>query len=185
MTIITVDELKNLLNIKKVKYDLTDAELTTLLDFKIKEISGLCGFDIEAVSHTHREYLRGKSVLLNHYPVESVISVNIDRTSIPQTYYTVDFENGIINLDEKMYGIIIVNYLSKLPNTIILNVVNPLLVDMIQYELENAHNDLSDISSISEGGISVSYNTSSNLSSRIQQRILELKTYHNAKVKVI
>jgi len=184
--ILTPDTLKDLLALRGITTSLSDAQLETLIDYKIKELEGLTGIEVYPTVHT--DILRNfndDKILLNYYPVQSVSSIIIDNQTHPTDSITLDIEDGIIYLNNNQYGNATVTYTACLSEEAIDTIFYPLLIDFIEYGLPESRIKQG-ATSVKEGDMQINYSTNSSetLSGKIQSRINALRNY-NTRIRML
>lgn len=188
-SIVPVSDLITLLKLKGIEYDLDDDGLNNLIGFKVKELMGLLGVDLVPVQ---REYMiqkfKSNKIFLNFYPVLSIENITIGKDEVED--YIVNKNIGVVYLEDICDGMLHVDYTTKLPDKDINVIIKPLLMDMVMYDLINKGNKINEgsVSTIKEGDVSVSYDTSSNLGNRIYTRIGDLRlkySSYNTKVRLM
>lgn len=185
MDIIT-SKLKTILKLKGVKLPYTDDEFETLIKYKLSEISGLLGFNIMESDESQTVYrFKDDRIVLTKYPVQSIESVTLDNEELFDECYTLDRKIGVVYFKKRLSGLLIVNYVTGLSHEDIVNVIEPLLVDMVTYDLSN-NNGVGNgvVSSIREGDVSVNYDKNSSLGNRIYSRIEDLKQRYTKTARI-
>lgn len=181
---IDTNTLKAILKIHGVSLDWSDDELTVFLDYKIHELEALLGFPIEETEKTDLfKNSKGETILLNFYPVVEVLEVKLDGNILED--YTVNSNTGVIYFKPtvNLNGLVEVSYVVGLPYSVIKSIVIPLLTDMIIYTVTNAVDG--DVSSIKEGDVSISYDNSTTLGNRINNRIDNLRNRYSARLRML
>ena len=184
---IPTSKLKTILKLKGVNIPYNDEELETLINYKISELSGLLGFNITETDESETVYhFKDDRIILTRYPVQSIESVTLNNEELFDCKYMLDNRIGIVYFKKRLHGLLVVNYVTGLSQEDIVNVIEPLLVDMITYDLKNRNNSLGDgvVSSIREGDVSVNYDTNSSLGNRIYTRIEDLKQRYTKTARV-
>ena len=129
--------------------------------------------------------------LLKHFPVTEIISVSITNK---YTNYTTnlnvdkdidyDANSGIVRLKNHniQYHTITITYKSGFSQSI-LSSIESLIIDTIL--LNSLPNDSGNITSLHEGDLTISYDTSHTLASSVQSRLDELRNRLNLHTRVI
>ena len=122
--IISTEELTTFLKLRDIDYDLSDDNLEYLINYKISELSGLLGVDLEPVE---REYLipkfKGDKIFLNFYPVYFIEEISINSNELED--FVLNKDIGVIYLDKKYIGFLEVNYTTRLPDKEIKSEIKP------------------------------------------------------------
>jgi hypothetical protein len=182
---IATSKLKTILKLKGVRIPYGDDEFDLLVKYKLSEISGLLGFNIMGSDESQTVYqFKDDRIVLTKYPVQSIESVTLNNEELFDECYTLDRNIGVVYFNKKLNGLLMVNYVTGLSHEDIVNVIEPLLVDMIAYDLTN--NNLGDgvVSSIREGDVSVNYDTKSSLGNRVYTRIEELRQRYTKTARI-
>ena len=119
------------------------------------------------------------SIIVDYYPVKEVRLIKVDENCICLNECLMDKESGLIYLPKKYIGTLFLQYIYCIPEEAYM----PIIDLMIEYE-----NDLSwdkDASSITEGGVTVSLNTSVGKGPLIQSMINDLRYRYNATARMI
>ena len=183
MSIITPEELKETLKLQGVSdSDLEDlTRLQSLIDLKLSEITALTGLPVNPVNR--KQIIKN----FNHdtfesdwYPICEVTSFKIDGVELTTDDYELDENNGIFYLNRIHVGLLVIEYVHKIPDNVIQSKVNPLISDMVLYGFTALDSNNGDISSIHESEQSISYDTSNSLGNRIYARIDGLKSSYSS-----
>ena len=187
MSLITIDSLKTDLELKGITHELTDEQLTLLLQNKTDELAGLTNLPILPTSHKEiRQDFEDERYEVDSYPVSSITSLTIGPYTLNETeHYTLDESLGIIYFNRLWNGMLVVEYVSCISDDVITQKVNPLLSDMIGYTLLNGFSPVGSVTSMKEGDVSVNYDTSTSLGNLIQSRINDLKNIYSVRIKVL
>lgn len=187
MSLITIDSLKADLELKGITHELTDEQLTLLLQNKTDELAGLTNLPILPTNHKEiRQDFEDERYEVDSYPVSSITSLTIGPYTLNETeHYTLDESLGIIYFNRLWNGMLVVEYVSCISDDVITQKVNPLLSDMIGYTLLNGFSPVGSVTSMKEGDVSVNYDTSTSLGNLIQSRINDLKNIYSVRIKVL
>jgi len=184
---ISTSKLKTILKLKGITIPYNDDELEIIIQYKLSELAGLLGFNIQETDQSETIYrFKDDRIILTKYPVQSIESVTLDNEELNDSCYILDDNIGIVYFEKRLHGLLMVNYVTGLSHDDIVNVIEPLLVDMITYDLKNRNSSPGDgvVSSIREGDVSVNYDTNSSLGNRIYTRIEELKQRYTKTARV-
>lgn len=178
---VDINDLKEYLKLNNVETSLTDDELNSFCMYKINELEMELGVTITPKNHT--EFIPrldyDDKFLLDYYPVLSVNEVLIDGEKLESEDYILSSDDGIIYLKHNYYGNIRVDYTSGFNQTEFNNYIKTLIYDMLIYSQDN--NSLNNVTSMSEGDTSINYDTSSLLSTRINNKINHLRNSFNVR----
>lgn len=187
MTLINVATLKQQLSLENISYEnISDANLELLLNNVISELTGRIGLPI--TTENHKEIIRdfnNDMLELDHYPVSGITSFVIGSKTLSESDYVLDERLGIIYLTTVMKGLLVIEYSTVLPTTVIDAKINPLVFDIIKYRLINGFSINGNISSIKEIDTQVNYDTSSSLGNLIESRINNLRSSYSVRIKVL
>lgn len=120
-----------------------------------------------------------ESIILDYYPLKEITTIKVDENCICLEECLIDEDSGLIYLPKKYTGTLFLEYTYCIPEEAYM----PIIDLMIEYE-----NDLSwdkDASSITEGGVTVSLNTSVGKGPLIQSMINDLRYRYNATARMI
>ena len=172
-----LDKLKLLFKVYNVENNLDDDELKTLINIKLKELDSLMFTDIIGKNYSEANYdFKGNSIVLDHYPVKSIESLKLNDKDCE--FKGVENNYGIIHLSKPMKGVIEVTYNTGYDDEDYNTIIEPLLMDMVAYTLKYL-GDKGNISSVSEGDVSISYDTTNNLGNTINNRINRLSSLYS------
>lgn len=119
------------------------------------------------------------TILLDNFPVISIRKLMIGGKRVcPKDYIVVENE-GAVYLNKLCSGMLYVEYIYGLSES----EYDPLIDLMMDYELDNSFDK--NASSVSEGDLSVSYDTSKSKGALIQNMIDDLKIRYSCVVRMI
>lgn len=186
MALITVDELKTELDNQGVDYSAYEEQLEQLLKSTITKLQGLTGLSINPII---REFLiydyEGKMLQFDFYPVQCVNQLCINEKIVDDDKYVLDEGLGVLYFKTLMNGVLKCKYTTYVPDEIITSIINPLLVDMLSHDINKGFNWEGEYSTVKEGDVSVSYDTSTGLYNSIQDRINNLKFMYSGRAKLL
>lgn len=186
MALITVDELKTELDNQGVDYSDYEEQLEQLLNSTINKLQGLTGLSINP---QERDVLifeyTGRMLQFDFYPVQCVNQLCIDEKIIEEEKYVLDCSLGVLYFKDIMDGTLKCKYTTYVPEDIIDSLVNPLLVDMLSHDINKGFNWEGEYSTVKEGDVSISYDTSTGLYSSINDRINNLKFMYSGRAKLL
>lgn len=118
-------------------------------------------------------------IILDHYPLHSLNKLMIDKKCICLNDCIIDEEAGLIYLDQSYNGRLYVQYMYCIPEAAYM----PIIDLMIEYQ--NTPGWDKRASSISEGGVTVSLDTSAGQWGIINSMITDLKNQYNTTARLI
>ena len=102
---IDINNLKVILKANGVSLDLSDDELLVFVDYKIHELEGLLGFNVEETERNESHFVRkGNNLLLNFYPIVEVSEVKVNNKVLDEDSYIVDSNIGVIYFNSNSKG---------------------------------------------------------------------------------
>ena len=175
--IITVEEVQRMLTIKDI--NLSDEKVEGLIEYYTNKIVGLTGInlDVSEYHYTIENKRLVKKIVLPLYNIFDVDQIHVDYKLINDKNYFVDYKNGVVFFKETIpYAEHIhIKYLTKIDDSVMKNVIIPLLIDMIIDGEDPSNSGISgDVTSIREGNTSISLSNSTSLKSSIQSRLDKL-----------
>ena len=175
--IITVEEVQRMLTIKDI--NLSDEKVEGLIEYYTNKIVGLTGInlDVSEYHYTIENKRLVKKIVLPLYNIFDVDQIHVDYKLINDKNYFVDYKNGVVFFKETIpYAEHIhIKYLTKIDDSVMKNVIIPLLIDMIIDGEDPSNSSISgDVTSIREGNTSISLSNSTSLKSSIQSRLDKL-----------
>lgn len=183
-----VEELRILLKFEGIDLsNYSDDELNILIASKTRELAGLIGLDIEP-SHRIQTVsdFKGKRLRLDFYPVLDLVQLKYNGCPLKSCKYTLNEKLGIITFKDYLHGPVTVKYLSGFSEDLINGFINPLIADMVADTLskDKSLGLVDGVSSIKEGDVSVSYDTSNSRTNRINSRIEDIKNrFSSARIR--
>lgn len=173
-------ELKNYLKMNNITLDLTDEELINLCEVKLNQLEGLIGININPKVNTiYINNFSSDVIFLDYYPVISIQKLTIDDKELDSNDYNIVLKEGIIYFNHIFKGKIELEYLAGFTQQEFNSNIQSLLYDIILYTFQKADNQFGEISSITEGNVSISYNSNTSLYTQINNKINSLKNkYH-------
>lgn len=173
----SAEELRRYLEFNNIDCtDYTDEDLEYLIEQKLGEIQSLTGVPIYPTEHTYisRRFC-DDYVILPHYPLLSIESMQFNGATVEDEEYYTNDETGIIYFHKPHKGLLQIEYTVQLKESTINSLINPLLQDMVVYEL--GKDSSTDATSIKEGDVSISYDPSLSLGASIQKQLDNLRNY--------
>lgn len=166
--------------------DLTDDELSELMSIAESQIISATGLNIKPRNYKLIEEYNGTdtTILLDYFPVLSVNSFTIADTELDADDYVLDSECGVIYL-KNIYseGFMDITYTVGFTDEQYQALIEPLLTLMVEYACDTGWDK--DASSIKEGEITVSYDTSLGKGALIQQGLDNLRAMFNVQSRMI
>lgn len=177
ITITTVEEVQKTLQLKNINLD--DEKVEGLIEYYTNKIIGITGIDLNV--QTYHYSIENKTmvqkIVLPLYNIFDVDEVHVDWKLLPDTKYFTDTKNGVVFFKPTIPSArhIHIKYLTRLDDQIVQNIIAPLLTDMIiDGEDPDTMGITGDITSIHEGGVSISLSNSTSLKQSIQNRLDKL-----------
>lgn len=175
-----ITKLKSYLKINNFQSDYSDEELNDMCNLKLNELENMIGLYINPV--IKEEYIPtfcSNIVYLDFYPVLEIKQVMGDGNLFNAEDYILQKLEGLIFLKHNFIGELKIIYTVGFTQEQFNSKVQSLLYDIILYTLRNAENQYGEISSITEGNVSISYNSNTSLYTQINNKINNLKNmYH-------
>lgn len=170
-----LEDLKTILEMRTGK-QYEDSQLEPMIEFAKSIINSPI---TEVTSRTEYYVLEAdNSYMTDYYPIFEIDSATVgDETVVVQQ---VDSEAGIIEFDKAYTGKLELEYKVGLPTQTLNSYLLPIVVEVV-VGMENNGN----LSSIQEGDVNVSYDTSSNTSMKLDSLIANLRGMYGAKVKLL
>lgn len=175
---ITPEDVRNALAIYGIETDLTDAQLQTLIDIIIAELSELINVPIGPVTKEYTAFdFKDKRLFLQFYPVQNITSFKIAGEDI--TEYRMKKNEGFILLNDIVRGDVEIVYEYGL---ILDEHLKHLILDMIVFKLKYGIDG--PWNSVTEGDVSVSY-SGYGLHDSIQKRIDNLRNNYAGRLRIL
>lgn len=121
----------------------------------------------------------GDSVIVDYYPLHSIRKIMVDSNCICVNKCLIDNQAGIIFLPKRYVGKLYIQYMYCIPK----EEYSPIIDLMMEYENNPGWDKRA--SSITEGGVTVSLDTSSGQFAVIQSMIDDLKYRYNTTARLI
>lgn len=184
MDIITPEEISNYLKSKGIQSDTYTTEtLSTKISLYKNYLLSLIGLSLDEEEHTitdiDEKIFDDKNYLLPNYPVTEIEYIKVEDKEINPDKYLIDKENGIIRWkDRTIIGEYLeIKYKTQIKDPSLIGLINTIISDMIYYDLNPATDK--NLTSIHEGDVSITYNTSNSTGSRINSNINLLKSKYS------
>lgn len=131
----------------------------------------------DAIFEEYKQNFTGDSLVTMHYPIKRICELKINGKTI--TPERVD-EDGIIYLEHSHTGKLEIRYIVGLTDEDMNNLMIPLVVALIE------NREGRNVSSVTEGDVSVSYNNSSGMNSlTIDSLVNELRERYGSRVVLL
>ena len=185
MSLITIPDLRLLLRLNGINTDTyTDTEMESLLEYYTNMLNSLLCFEYKTCEHTEYHELKGdKLTLVDYYPVQYVTSVSVEDKEYSGLVKRVDKHNGIIYFTETVTGELTITYTTGWTEDKIKRYITPLLVDLMVTGLKYGNEGR--ISSLHEGDVSVTYDTSVNSLLDVNNRITDLNKRFSVRARLL
>lgn len=174
---INLEDVKMLLGARDIALD--DEELDKLITYYTNKIVSLTGIDLDVQTYHYTiiDKRNIKRIVLPLSNIFDVDQVHIDYELCNDNKYFVDNKNGVIFFKDMLPYCehIHVKYLVKTDDTLLQNILTPLIADMI-IDGENTTDTgvNGEITSIHEGNTSISFKNSTSMKDSIQNRLDKL-----------
>lgn len=186
MAIITVEELEASLTQLGIDYSDYEENLEQLLTSYIQKLIGLTGAPILSKTIEEMEYdYSGKTFQFKVYPISEVKCVCLNGNPVDEELYVLDGNIGVLYFTRSFTGLLKLTYTVELSEQVIDTLVNPLLVDMLGHDISKGFNWDGEYSTVKEGDVSISFDTSTGSYAGIQNRINELKYMYSYRAKLL
>lgn len=175
-----------LLTILSSKYsDKSKEELEIIIKQIILKISQYIGVPIFPTSFTQIEKnFKGESLIVDTYPIYDIHSLTIEGKKLHEhKEFNLDKNAGLIYFKDYHEGFLKLEYTACLNDSQCELYINPLVLDMVDYELDMGWTK--NASSISEGDVSISLDTSIGKGTLIQSKLDDLKILFNSNCRMI
>ena len=186
LAIITAEELEAELTAIGVDYSKYEENLEQLLSSTIQRLQGLTGLSITPMEREMLIFQYHSSLLeLDFYPVCVINQLCINENIIPEEQYVLDGNLGVLYFKSTQRGLLKVKYTTFVPDDVITNTINPLLVDMLAYDIGKGFSSDGVYTTIKEGDDSVSIDAKTGLYASIQDRINKLSSMYRCRAKLL
>lgn len=174
---VNLEEIRMMLTVKGI--DLTEDELKNLVNYYTKRIVSYTGIDLDVQTYHYTivNKHRIKNIVLPLLNIFDVDQIHIDYELYDDSKYFVDNKNGVIHFKEMLPYCehIHIKYLTKADETLINNILTPLIADMIIDGQTNSESNIDgEVTSIHEGNTSISFKNSTSIKDSIQNRLDKL-----------
>lgn len=145
-----------------------------------KRLMVLTGLPLDPTPATQIEKkFDNDSIVVDYYPIESIRKIMVDNNCICINECLIDKDAGIIFLPKKYTGDLFLQYIYKIPESAYSAIIDL----MVEYDNDPAWDKRA--SSITEGGVTVSIDTSVGKGALIQSMIDDLKFRYNSTARLI
>lgn len=164
-------------------------ETTTTENSELKElikqkISAYIGIPLTPRAFTQMEHDFNDNVLIvNEYPIREITSLKIGNQELTSENYILDKDSSIIYLKGHYHGLLVLEYTVCLSDNDIEMYINPLINDMLEYELDTGWTK--NATSIKEGDVQINIDTSIGKGALIQKTLDDLKFMFNTYARMI
>ena len=148
------------------------------------KISAYIGIPIKPTLFTQIEKsFDGETLIVDIFPIRDIVSLQIDDKLLTSDDYQLDSDAGLIYFKENHEGFLELKYNAGLSDSQIELYINPLVHDMVEYENDTGWTK--NATSIHEGDVSISIDTSRGKGALIQKNLDELKYMFNTYARMI
>ena len=155
-----------------------------LEEFIKQKISAYIGVPLTPREFTQLEHNFDDNVLIvDKYPIHEILSLKINNQELTDNDYILDSNSSIIYFNKHYNGLLLLEYTVCLSDEDIEMYITPLVKDMVDYELDTGWTK--NASSIHEGDVSISIDTSIGKGALIQKNLDTLKSMFNSYARMI
>lgn len=165
--------------------EVTPEKYNALLKVAKAELESRVSIPIEPTSFTQTQHdYHGNKIVVDMFPIQSIHQLKINNTRLYEDNdYQINYDDGIIYLKQPHYGFLRLEYIAGLSVNDYQKYITPLLLLILQDKLNVAWDK--NAASISEGDISISYDTSLGIVATIQKGIDDLNNRFAAYLRMI
>lgn len=178
--ILTKEEVQKALLMNNL--EITDEEAEYWIEYYTNKLTSLTGISLTPQTYhytlEYKQHLR--KIVLPLYNIYDVLRIHTDFKILSSKEYFVDTKNGVIFFKKPLTADHIhIEYLTYIDETVLNEIIKPLLLDMIVDGTINGNSENDgfsggEISSIHEGNTSISFSNSTSLKNTIQSRLDKL-----------
>lgn len=171
--------------LQSLDIEITPEKYDALLKVAKAELESRVIVPIEPTSYTQTMHdFKGDKIIVDMFPVESIHQLKINNTILYEdTDYQINYDDGIIYLKQPCWGFLKLEYIAGLSVNDYQKYITPLLLLILQDKLDVGWDK--NASSISEGDISVSYDTSLGIVATIQKGVDDLNNRFSTYLRMI
>lgn len=171
------DDIKN-------RFDLSDDDFNKLFELVKAQIAQKIGIPLEPTKFTQVERnFFDDIIILDYFPLDKIHHIKIGEEDLTTDDCIIDYSGGIIYLNNSIRGFLKLEYTSCISTNDYSMYILPLINDMIEYQLDTGWDK--DASSIKEGEITITYDTSIGKGAKINDALNELKERYSAFCRMI
>lgn len=177
--IVNLEDIK--LSLKVNNITMNDEELNDLVQYYINKVVSLTGvnLDVQTYHYTLTNKRGLDKIVLPLSDIFDVDVIHINYELYDDSNYFVDTHNGVIFFKNPLGFCehIHIKYLTKPDDALVSGILTPLIGDMIIDDNSDGDNGMGiggEISSIHEGGVSISFKSSTSLHDSINDRLNKL-----------
>lgn len=168
-----VEDIQSLLT----AHGVTTQYTTSQIEAFIHEAKLLCDLDDDESYEDYKPSFNSDVYVTQQYPLQSVTSITLNGVEVTPEKVT---NEGVIYFNSTKQGKLIVQYTVGMSTTDIQNLLVPLVVALIE------NKEGRNLSSVTEGDVSVSYNNSSGVSSvTIDSLVSEIRDKYTSRVMLL
>ena len=171
----TIETIKELLELNHID---TEPYTTETINILINQAKQLCQLDKETTTTDYEHTFNNQIYITQNYPIKDTTQVETRINNKKITPHKITPE-GIIYFKNTQNGELEITYPVGLPEEDIQQYIIPIVIELIK-NIENKN-----LASISEGGISLTYNTANNTQTSLDQLINTLKNKYHHRVAFI
>jgi len=164
--------------------EITEETLNNMIKAAELEITARTGLTLHESEYTQIDYYKyGQSFLFDYFPVISVQSIDINQEPVDWSKSEIDKPSGIIYLASNKAGILKTTYTAGLTDEEYETLVAPIILNLLDYSLDTGWDK--NASSIKEGNVSVSIDSSLGKGALINSQIENLRNRFNITCRLI
>ena len=163
----------------------TEEKFESLLTVVKAELEARLNVPLDATSFTQTiPDFHGNKIIVDMFPVQAIHKLTINNKMLCEDrHYQINYADGIIYLKQPNHGFLKLEYLAGLTVEEYQKYITPVLLLMLQDQIDTDWSKHA--SSITEGNVSVSYDTSLGLQSKIEKSIDDLNSRFSAYLRMI
>lgn len=160
--------------LQQLDIEVTREKYDALLKVAKAELESRVSIPIEPTSFTQTMHdFRGDKIIVDLFPVQEIHQLKINNNQLQEEDdYQINYDEGIIYLKHPYHGFLRIEYTAGLSVNDYQKYITPLLLLILQDKLGGGWDN--NTASISEGEVSISYDTSLGILALIQKGIDDL-----------
>lgn len=168
----------------KKQLGLSQDDFSSLLELVKSQITQKIGVALEPTSFTQIEKnFSGNILIVDNFPINEIQNLQISKVHLTSNDYIIDYNSGIIYLNETYNGFLKIDYTACISTNDYSMYILPLIYDMMEYQLDTGWDK--NASSISEGEVTINYDTSLGKGAKINNTLNDLEERYSAFCRMI